>query len=49
VLVRSGRNVQRDGKPVADPVEARQIVSDAVRTMIEKRFPVLRRLGVLEG
>ena len=49
VLARSGRNVQRDGKPVTDTVESRQIVADAIRTMIEKRFPVLRRLGVLEG
>ena len=49
VLVRSGRNVQRDGKPVTDQLEARQIVADAIRTMIERRFPVLRRLGVLEG
>ena len=49
VLVRSGRNVQRDGKPVTDQLEAQQIVADAIRTMIERRFPVLRRLGVLEG
>jgi SAM-dependent methyltransferase len=49
VLVRSGRNVQRDGKPVTDQLEARQIVADAIRTMIERRFPVLRRLGMLEG
>jgi SAM-dependent methyltransferase len=49
VLARSGRSVQQDGKAVTDPVEARQIISDAIRTMIEKRFPVLRRLGVLEG
>jgi hypothetical protein len=49
VLVRSGRNVQRDGKSVTDQLEARQIVADAIRTMIERRFPVLRRLGVLEG
>lgn len=49
VLARSGRSVQRDGKPVTDPVEARPIISDAIRNMIEKRFPVLRRLGVLEG
>ncbi len=49
VLARSGRSVQRDGAAVPDPVEACQIVSDAIRTMIERRFPVLRRLGVLEG
>jgi SAM-dependent methyltransferase len=49
LLVRSGRSVQRDGNAVTDPVEARQIISEAIRTMIEKRFPVLRRLGVLEA
>ena len=49
VLERSGRSVQRDGKPVTDAVEARRIVTDAVRSVLEKRVPVLRRLGVLEG
>jgi SAM-dependent methyltransferase len=48
-LSRGGRSVQRDGRSVTDLVEARQIVSDAIRAMIEKRFPVLRRLGVLEA
>jgi SAM-dependent methyltransferase len=47
VLARSGRNVQRDGKPVTDPAEARRIVMDAVRAMLERRVPVLRNLGVL--
>jgi SAM-dependent methyltransferase len=49
VLARSGRNVQRDGAPVTEPVEARRVVADAVHTMIEKRLPVLRGLGVLDG
>ena len=47
VLGRSGRQVQREGKPVTDPVEARPIVVDAVRNMLERRVPVLRNLGVL--
>ena len=45
VLGRSGRSVQRDGKPVTDQGEARQIVADAIRSMIERRFPVLRAAG----
>jgi SAM-dependent methyltransferase len=49
VLGRSGRNVQRDGQPVTDPADRRRIVAEAVATMVEKRLPVLRRLGVLEG
>jgi SAM-dependent methyltransferase len=48
MLARSGRNVQRDGKAVNDPVEARQMISDAVRGIIERRLPVLRRLGVID-
>jgi SAM-dependent methyltransferase len=49
VLARGGRSVQRDGQPVTDPVESRRIVSDAIRDMMERRFPVLRRLGVLDA
>ncbi len=49
VLGRSGRSVQREGKPVTDPVEARVIVLGAIRGMLERRAPVLRNLGVLES
>jgi SAM-dependent methyltransferase len=49
VLDRSGRNVQRDGQPVADPTDRRRIVAEAVTTMLEKRLPILRQLGVLDG
>ena len=48
VLGRSGRSVQREGKPVTDPAEARVIVVDAIRSMLERRVPVWRNLGVLE-
>jgi SAM-dependent methyltransferase len=47
-LGRSGRSVQREGKPVIEPTEARQIVLDAIRTVIERRVPILRTLGVLD-
>jgi SAM-dependent methyltransferase len=49
VLVRSGRSVQRDGKPVTDQAETLRVVTDAVVGMLERRVPVLRRLGVLAG
>jgi SAM-dependent methyltransferase len=47
VLGRSGRSVQRDGKPVTDVDEARQIVTEVVAGMLERRVPLLRGLGVV--
>jgi SAM-dependent methyltransferase len=49
LLGRSGRSVQRDGKPVSDAGETLQIVTEAVVGLLERRMPLLRRLGVLEG
>jgi hypothetical protein len=49
ILGRGGRSVQRDGKPVTDQAEARAVVTDAVAGMLERRMPLLRALGVLEG
>ncbi len=49
LLGRSGRSVQRDGKPVSDASETTQIVTEAVVGLLERRVPLLRRLGVLEG
>jgi SAM-dependent methyltransferase len=46
-LARSGRSVQREGKPVTDQAETLRIVTEAVVAMLERRVPVLRRLGVL--
>jgi hypothetical protein len=48
-LMRSGRSMQREGKPITDAAETRRVVSEAVVAMLEKRVPVLRRLGVLEA
>jgi SAM-dependent methyltransferase len=48
LLARGGRNVQKEGKPVTDVVEARGIVADAIRTVLERRLPVFRSLGVVE-
>jgi len=48
VLGRSGRSVQHQGKPVTDPVEARQMLTEAIRGIMERRVPILRSLGMLE-
>jgi len=47
-LGRSGRGVQRDGQPVTDPVEANRIMTDAIGGILERRLPVMRRLGVVD-
>jgi SAM-dependent methyltransferase len=46
-LGRTGRGVQRDGQPVTDPVEATRIMSEAITNILERRVPLLRRLGVV--
>lgn len=48
-LRRGGRTLQRDGKPVTDPGEATRIATEVVRHVLDRRAPLLRRLGVLEG
>jgi hypothetical protein len=48
-LRRGGRTLQRDGKPVTDPVEAKDMATAIVRHVLDRRAPLLRRLGVLEG
>lgn len=47
LLARGGRSVQRNGQAVTDQGEARTIVIDIVRNILERRAPLLRRLGVL--
>ena len=47
LLARGGRSVQRDGQAVTDPGEARTMVIDIVRNILERRAPLLRGLGVL--
>ena len=47
-LARSGRSVQKEGQPVTDPVEAARIVTDALRNVVERRLPILRRMGVVD-
>jgi SAM-dependent methyltransferase len=46
-LERSGRTMQRDGKPVTDPADAKLLAGDVVQRFLERRMPVLRRLGIL--
>jgi len=46
-LERSGRTMQREGKPVTDPAEIRTMAAEVVQRFLERRTPVLRTLGVL--
>lgn len=46
-LERSGRTLQRDGKPVTSPAETEALAADVVQRFVERRLPVLVRLGVL--
>jgi SAM-dependent methyltransferase len=46
-LARTGRSVQREGKPVTDPTETLRIVTEATRRSLETRLTILQGLGVL--
>jgi hypothetical protein len=46
-LTRAGRSVQRDGKPLQDLVQARALVRESVTMILERRLPLLTRLGVI--
>lgn len=47
-FARTGRAVQHEGKTIADPGEARRIMTDVVEKTLDTRAPVLRRLGILD-
>jgi SAM-dependent methyltransferase len=46
-LERSGRTIQKEGKPVTDPAEMRTMAAEVVQRFLERRMPVLRTLGVV--
>jgi SAM-dependent methyltransferase len=46
-LDRSGRVMQREGKPVTDPAEKQTMAADVVQRFLDRRAPILRMLGVL--
>ncbi len=48
-LERSGRTMQREGKPVTDPAETQAMAAEVVQRFLERRTPVLRMLGVLSS
>ena len=48
-LRRGGRTLRKDGNPVTNETEAMEVATTIVRHVLEKRAPVLRRLGVLEA
>ena len=47
-LERSGRTMQREGKPVTDPAECRTMAAEISQRFLDIRVPLLRMLGVLE-
>jgi len=47
-LQRSGRNIQRDGKPVTDPAEIQSMAGDIAKRFLDRRIPILHLLGILE-
>jgi len=47
-LERSGRKMQRDGKPVTDPAETRTMAAEIAERFLHRRIPLLQMLGVLE-
>jgi SAM-dependent methyltransferase len=47
-VVRSGRSLLRDGKPLQNPAENRVLVGETVRSVLARRLPVLRSLGVID-
>jgi len=46
-LASGGRAVQKEGQPVQDPTEARQIIRGALENFNARRLPLLRSLGAL--
>jgi hypothetical protein len=47
-VARSGRSLLRDGKPLQNPGENRVLVGETVRSVLARRLPVLRNLGVID-
>ena len=49
LLTRGDRTMQRDGKPVTDPIEASRLAAELARQFLDQRVPMLRGLGVLDA
>jgi SAM-dependent methyltransferase len=46
-LAQSGRTLRRDGQVLQDPVEARALLGNAVRGLLDRRLAWLRTMGVV--
>jgi hypothetical protein len=46
-LAATGRQVVREGKPIADPTLARTEMTATVSRILADRIPLYRRLGVI--
>jgi hypothetical protein len=44
----SGRSLMREGRKLEDPAEARHMIGDTVRGLLERRLGLLRGLGVID-
>jgi hypothetical protein len=47
-LAQSGRTLRRDGQVLTDPVEARALLGNAVRGLLDRRLAWLRAMGVVD-
>jgi SAM-dependent methyltransferase len=46
-LSRTGRSVRPDDEVVTDPTQARAVLRETVRRMVDDRMPILARLGII--
>ena len=49
LLGRSGRTMREDGEPVSDPAQATRVARGVVDGILQRRLPLLRRLGIVEA
>ena len=47
-LAGSGRTLMRDGQSLKDPADARVLVGETVRGVLERRLSLLRLMGVID-
>jgi SAM-dependent methyltransferase len=46
-VLRSGRSLLRDGQPLQEPGAARVLIGETVRVVLERRFQLLRDMGMI--
>jgi hypothetical protein len=48
-VTQAGASVQRDGAPIQDPGQAREVLRESLNGILDQRLPLLARLGVIEA